>query len=167
MDSKECDLQRISGKKYVKRLLGWLALLCSTAGCSIQTSFPDRSSQQVWTAMKAVALNPDYEVAHYTKRWTVVSNLVDVDEDTYTIEIDRSLERILQRPRTNPLYETAAWVFTVQLIPGDPPRTEIQNRSISLPTKFQFEAERFFSDMRVLLAAPAARRPGATADRIQ
>ena len=139
--------------KIMALILSCWSLLVG-AGCAAQATFPGSSNAEVWKAMQAVALNPDYDVAHYTKRWTIVSNQVDVDDDARIIEIYRSLERILQRPRTNPLYQTADWIFTVRLEAGDPPRTVIQNRSLSLPTKFQFEAERYFSDMRVLLAPP-------------
>ena len=127
-------------------------------GCSIKESFPGSTSDQVWTAMKATAQSPDYQNAHYTKRWTVIDNFVDIDEASHVIEIDRSHERILQRPMTNPLYERTAWIFTVELLDGDPPVASIQNRGVSLPTKFQFEAERFFAEMRTLLE-----RPGTTA----
>lgn len=129
-------------------------LVFMAAGCSIKESFPGSTNDQVWKAMKATAQTPDYESAHYTKRWTVIDNFVDIDEESHIIEIDRSLERILQRPMTKPLYEKNSWVFTVELIDGDPPVTSIHNRGVSLPTKFQFEAERFFSDMRTLLKSP-------------
>ncbi|MCH2134534.1 MAG: hypothetical protein MK116_12380 [Phycisphaerales bacterium] len=124
------------------------------SGCSARETFPGSTSDQVWTAMKAVAMTPDYESAHYTKRWSIISNFVHVDEDSHVIEIDRELERLLRRPMTTPLYQDARWMFTVELVPGDPPAAIIHNRSISLPTKFQFEADRYFSDMRMLLETP-------------
>lgn len=140
--------------KTISALILLISLVSITSGCSIKESFPGSTSDQVWTAMKATARTPDYESAHYTKRWTIIDNFVEIDEDTHTIEIDRLLERILQRPMTKPLYEKSSWVFTVELIDGDPPVVAIHNRGVSLPTKFQFEAERFFLDMRELLKNP-------------
>ena len=48
----------------------------------------------------------------------------------------------------------AADIFTVLLLEGDPPVVEIENRSMSLPTKFDFEAQRYFADMQILLSPP-------------
>ena len=127
------------------------------AGCAAHQPFPGHTDDQVWTVMKAVAQSPDYKTAHYTKRWFIVNNFVDIDEDSKVIEIDRELERVLQRPQTNPLYEKVNWIFTVRLLDGDPPVVEIENRSPSLPTKFDFEAQRYFADMQVLLAPPMSR----------
>ena len=144
-------------------ILGFATLLLAVlavGGCSIQQPFPGAKNDQVWAAMKAVAQQPDYESAHYTKRWTIVDNFVDIDEKTHVIEIDRSLERILQRPMTTPLYQTASWIFTVKLVPGTPPAVMIHNRGMSLPTKFQFEAQRFFADMKSLLDGPMDRSVG-------
>ena len=124
------------------------------AGCSAHHPFPGHDEEQVWNAMKAVAQSPDYKTAHYTKRWFIVNNFVEIDEENHVIEIDRELERILQRPQTNPLYEKANWIFTVRLLEGDPPVVEIENRSMSLPTKFDFEAQRYFADMQILLSPP-------------
>ena len=140
--------------KTILQVILLISLQFIMVGCSIKESFPGSTSDQVWTAMKATAQSPDYQDAHYTKRWTIIDNFVDIDEESHVIEIDRSLERVLQRPMTNPLYEKSSWIFTVELIDGDPPVASIHNRGVSLPTKFQFEAERFFSEMRMLLKSP-------------
>ena len=144
----------------MKHLLLMLLPVLISTGCSMQVRFPGSTDQQVWTAMKAVAQQPDYQTAHYTKRWTVVDNFVEIDEDAHVIEIDRLLERVLQRPMTKPLHQEASWIFTVELVQGDPPGVVIRNRAFSLPTKFQFEAERYFSEVRSLLSGP---RPAAAA----
>ena len=141
----------------MKRLIFTFLPLLLLCGCSMEGRFPGFTDDQVWTAMKAVAQQPDYDSAHYTKRWTIVDNFVHIDEETHVIEIDRSLERVLQRPMTRPLHQTASWIFTVDLIREDPPGVMIHNRGFSLPTKFQFEAKRYFSDMRTLLDGPMDR----------
>ena len=141
----------------MKRLLFMLLPVLLCLSCSMEARFPGSTDKQVWTAMKAVAQQPDYQTAHYTKRWTIVDNFVDIDEEHRVIEIDRSLERILQRPMTKPLHEEVSWVFTVELVSEDPPGAIIHNRAFSLPTKFQFEAERYFSEVRSLLSGPIKR----------
>ena len=119
----------------MKQIIFMLLPVLLLCGCSMEARFPGSTNDQVWTVMKAVAQQPDYQTAHYSKRWTIIDNFVHIDDEQHLIEIDRSLERILQRPMTKPLHETASWVFTVELIPDDPPGVIIHNRGFSLPTR--------------------------------
>ncbi|HBZ97474.1 MAG TPA: hypothetical protein DEO57_06470, partial [Phycisphaerales bacterium] len=49
-------------------------------GCGVKADFGDRPTEQVWRALQAVAEQPDYDHEDYTKRWTVVENIVTIDE---------------------------------------------------------------------------------------
>ena len=126
------------------------SLLLLLAGCGVKADFSDRPTSQVWLAMQAVAEQPDYDHEDYTKRWTVVENIVTVDEADRRIDIERELERVLVRPRTKPLHEEVHWSIQVTLLPGN----QILFASVDprVPAHVQFEAERYFTSVRRLLA---------------
>lgn len=133
------------------RLLLLLPLLLLTA-CGANATFPDRNPEQLWKALQAVAENPDYDHDDITKRWTVVENIVHVDEADRRIDVDRHLKRLLHRPRSNPLYEDVHWRFQIHMLPTDPPSVRFESVDPALPTKAQFEGERYFDEVRRFLA---------------
>ncbi|MCH2149022.1 MAG: hypothetical protein MK095_06265 [Phycisphaerales bacterium] len=134
------------------RLLLLLLLPLLTAACGVDATFPDRKPDQLWKALKAVAENPDYDHADPTKRWTVVENIVHVDEVHRRIDIDRHLKRLLHRPRTNPLYEDVQWRFQIHMYPTDPLSVRFESIDPSLPTKAQFEGDRYFAAVHRFLS---------------
>lgn len=129
-------------------------ILCSIlmllTGCGIEADFSGHPSEQVWRAMQAVAEQPDYDHDDYTKRWTVVENIVHVDEDAHRIDIERQLERVLVRPRTRPLHQDEHWSFQVTLMQDN--QVLFRSMSPAIPAHVQFEANRYFASVRRLLA---------------
>ena len=129
-----------------------LSLTALLGACGAEADFAKYESWQVWRALKAVSENPDYNHEDYTKRWTVMENIVHVDEEDQRIDINRRLERVLRRPRTNPLHEDVTWHFQVQLLPGSENRVRFKNIGWALPTRVHFEADRFFAEVHRFLA---------------
>ena len=129
-----------------------LLLTLSLTACGVDATFPDRNPDQLWKALKAVAEHPDYDHSDITKRWTVVENIVHVDEVHRRIDIDRHLKRLLYRPRTKPLYEDVHWRFQIHMFPTDPLSVRFESIDPGLPTKAQFEGDRYFSEVRRFLA---------------
>ena len=127
-----------------------LSLALLLAGCGVKAEFGDRPTEQVWRALQAVAEQPDYDHEDYTKRWTVVENIVTVDEADRRIDIERELERVLVRPRTKPLHQEVHWSIQVTLLPGN----EVLFESVDpeIPAHVQLEADRYFTSVRRLLA---------------
>lgn len=129
-----------------------LLLSVCMVGCGVDATFPGRDPDQLWRALKAVAEQPEYGHQDPTKEWTLVENVVRVDEELRRIDIDRRVKRLLHRPRTKDLYEDVHWSFQVQQYPTDPPSVHFQANEPELPTKVQFEGDRYFTEVRFLLS---------------
>ncbi|MEM7229512.1 MAG: hypothetical protein AAF432_11945 [Planctomycetota bacterium] len=135
------------------RIPALLVVAVLLVGCKtgVTEQFVGYAPESVWTAMKAVAESPDYESGPYEDRWTVDRNDVFVDEAGRRIEIDRELKRWLQRPRTRTEKQKTRWTIRVTLDETNPPTVTFRDRGRHLPTDTQFEAGRYFRDMREIL----------------
>ncbi len=136
-------------------IIRFTVLLVTTlalGACGVEADFSDHQTYQVWRALQAAAEHPDYDHQDYTKRWTVMENIVHIDEDDRRIDIERRLERVLRRPRTKPLHQNETWHFQVHLLPGPENRVRFKNMAPAVPTHLQFEGERYFTEVRRLLA---------------
>ena len=127
-----------------------LATMLLLTGCGVDADFSDYPTDQVWRALQAVAEQPDYDHVDYTKRWTVTENIVHVDEEDRRIDIERDLERVLVRPRTQPLHQEEHWSLQVALLPGN--QVLFRTMTPAVPAHVQFEADRYFTSVRRLLA---------------
>ncbi len=143
------------------RALACVGLALAASGCSsVQQVFFGVAPGEVWSALVAVAETPDYSDLDPSKRWTVRENHVRANERTRTIEIYRELDRVLHRPRTQPLREQQTWRFRVVMIEDTPTTVTFISRGLGIPMKAVAEGERYFADVRTLLTAP---RPAAGA----
>ena len=134
-----------------------LSLVFATGCTSLRETYPGRSADQVWTAMKAVANEPNYSSGDSHKRWTVRENNVWVDEDNRRIEIFRRTTREIYQPMTNPQTQNREWRFSVTLEPVDPPEVKFVSRGFAVPAWAYEEADRYFDDLdAVLSGAPGA-----------
>ena len=129
-----------------------LAATLALGACGVEADFSEHQTYQVWRALQAAAEHPDYDHQDYTKRWTVMENIVHVDEADRRIDIERRLERVLRRPRTQSLHQNETWHFQVHLLPGPENRVRFKNMAPAVPTHSQFEGERYFAEVRRLLS---------------
>jgi hypothetical protein len=133
-------------------LAGLLLLACLATGCTTaDRQFPDRDPATVWQTLIAVANEPDYDGGTPEQRWVVEENHVWVDEANTRLEIYRTVKRVLHRPGAKPLPQRQSWRFQVLFDGGEPPMARFVSRGLAVPSKAQFEAERFFSDVESLL----------------
>ena len=74
-------------------------------------------TEQVWSAMKAVAQTPDYYMnsADVTQRWMIMENNVWIDDDAHRMEVQRRLERELHQPRSPVRQEQREWKIEIAL----------------------------------------------------
>ena len=125
---------------------GVLVTILIIGGCtSVKHSFLGYDSDQVWTAMVAVARTPAYD------DWNVAANNVWVDEREYRIEIQRHLRRVRYRPDTDPSRENQTWRFEIRLVELDPPLARFVSRGVGQPTDAYREGNRYFLDVHDLL----------------
>jgi len=137
----------------IPRVRGLLLLLPVLLGaCGVQSTFTGEDPAQLWRAMQAVAESPTYDKGDITKRWTVVENIVEVDNVDWRIDITRHLKRPLRRPGAKPLYEDLHWRFEIQLLHENPPRVQFSSIDPALPTKVQYEGDRYFAEVRSILS---------------
>ncbi|MDG2200675.1 MAG: hypothetical protein P8K80_05795 [Phycisphaerales bacterium] len=129
-----------------------VVMTLALGACGVEAEFGDHDTYQVWRALQAAAEHPDYNHQDYTKRWTVMENIVHVDDVDRRIDIERRLERVLHRPRTNPLHQNETWHFQITLLPGPGNLVHFDNMGPAVPTHLQFEAERYFAEVRRFLA---------------
>lgn len=116
-------------------------------GCGGQTaSFPGHSDPEVWNAMVTVAENPDY------RDWHVFENEVSATRSEGRVEIYRVLQRDLVEAGRPPRRQEEDWNITVQFLYTDPPTIEFRARDTGIPAHAWTEADRYFDDMRRVLA---------------
>jgi hypothetical protein len=121
------------------------------AGCTtVKQEFHGHDPGHVWTAMQAVAQNPEY------RDWHVVENHVHVDPAEARIHIYRILERSYVKPGSRPWDEEVDWRFHVVMEDVDPPTARFHTRGLVIPTRAQNEGRRFFAEVRRLLHAEGA-----------
>lgn len=129
------------GRSYL--LAGLLLVL---TGCTTQSAvFEDRSPEQVWTALIAVAEEPDYA------KWLVIENNVWVDPVYDRIEIRRELKRDLHRPGAPPARESQDLEFQVVLERTSPPAVTVTVRNAMIRGKAIMAIDHFFAEVRGLL----------------
>lgn len=127
-----------------------IVLLC---GCTTtRHAFEGYEAEEVWTAMVAVANTPNYNLGDPADRWTVRENQVWVDEERNRIEILRRVERVLYRPASRPEHQDREWKIQILLEEHDPPTVSFRARNVGVPSHAWDEAERYFAEMRDLLA---------------
>jgi hypothetical protein len=140
----------------VKRLV-IIAILLATGGCTtIEQPYAGFSSEEVWTAMKAVARTPTYD------DWKIVANDAWIDEAAHRIEVYRRLQRAAVQPGAPPHEEQQTWKLGVSLVQANPPTVKVISRGFALPTTAQQEVDHYFQgvyDILIGLPSEAAAPP--------
>ncbi len=132
--------------KITSSLMVILLAVSMLLGCTtVQQEFVGLPSDQVWTALVAVAESPDYD------DWTVTDNDVWVDEAAQRSEIYRRMRRVIQQPAYKARRENREWRFQVIFEPTDPPQATFTSRGLGVPSHAQHEGERYFLDVLDLL----------------
>ncbi|MCH8316306.1 MAG: hypothetical protein IIA64_10070 [Planctomycetes bacterium] len=133
--------------KITSRLMVVLLAVSMLFGCTtVHQEFAGLPSDQVWTALLAVAESPNYD------DWIVTDNDVWVDEATQRIEIYRRLRRVIQQPAYKARRENREWRFQVIFELTDPPLATFTSRGLGVPSHAQHEGERYFLDVLDLLS---------------
>lgn len=138
-------------------LVALIAVAVLGPGCASQTAtFPDRPRNQVWTAMVAVAENPDYP------DWRLLDNEVAVSPDGDRILVHRRVRRNLIEPGSPMRRQDRDWQFEIRLLDTEPPKAVFSSPSVVVPVWLQQEADRYFTSVRELLGevaqGPSAQR---------
>lgn len=132
--------------KITSRLMVVLLAVLTLSGCTtVHQEFAGLPSDQVWTALVAVAESPNYD------EWTVTDNDVWVDEAARRIEIYRRLRRVIHQPAYKARRENREWRFQVIFEPTDPPLATFTSRGLGVPSQAQEEGEHYFQDVMDLL----------------
>ncbi len=142
--------------KITSRLMVVLLAVSVLFGCTtVHQEFAGLPSDQVWTALVAVAESPGYD------DWIVTDNDVWVDEAAHRIEIYRRLRRVIHQPAYKARRENREWRFQVIFEPTDPPLATFTSRGLGVPSHAQHEGERYFLDVLDLLGGmpPADEAP--------
>ena len=142
--------------KITSRLMVVLPAISMLFGCTtVHQEFVGLPSDQVWTALVAVAQSPNYD------DWTLTDNDVWVDEAAQRIEIYRRLRRVIDQPASKARRENREWRFQVIFEPTDPPLATFTSRGLGVPSQAQHEGERYFLDVLDLLSGmpPEAEAP--------
>lgn len=143
-----------------------ILLLALPGGCtSLREYFVDAPPEQVWSALVAVAREPDYEHPDPGRRWTVTDNNVWVDESHGRIEIERKLDRVMRVPAAAPQRERREWQFQITFYADDHPNALFISRRAGLPIEARLEAERYFDAVHAMLGTKTRRRGVATLGR--
>jgi len=133
-------------------------------GCASQSAtFDGRPREQVWTAMVAVAEQPEY------RDWNLIENEVSIVPDQSRILVYRKLEVMRQAPGASPVEMKREWSFEITLDPpqeGKSPKVTFASTAVVLPARLKDEAERYFAAVGELLGEvkvpPAPKAPSTT-----
>ncbi len=129
--------------KITSRLMVVFLAVFTLSGCTtVHREFAGLPSDQVWTALVAVAESPNYD------DWTVTENDVWVDETARRIEIYRRLRRVIHQPASKTRRENREWRFQVIF---EPPLATFTSRGMGVPSHAQDEADRYFEDVLDIL----------------
>lgn len=146
------------------RFLFILAAAFVLTGCTVyERNYPGRTSDQVWSAMVAVAQQPDYDSEKWGK-WHVMQNEVWVDEPKARIEVYRELRRVVYNAgMVKPDEQDREYRMTIKLRDSGTPRIRFETRALELPTDGFTESQRYFDDVGALLEGMPAAAPAAPA----
>ena len=132
-----------------------LPAICAASllgGCASETAtFAGRPRDQVWTAMVAVAEQPDYQ------DWRMLDNVVSVDPDQEKIVLFRALRRVAVRPGADKVRQDREYQFEIKLEPENPKRPDAPATVVFatlqpiVPARLTDEAERYFASVAELL----------------
>ena len=135
------------------RRLVFLLLLSPLVSCSVPTKqWVGENKGYLWTAMIAAASTPDYSSKDPRKRWIVIENDVDVNDQLGRIVVRRKLSRSLKLARQNEQIDHREWFFIIKLLPKAPPTVTFDTtESQFVPARLQDEANRYFMQVDDLL----------------
>jgi hypothetical protein len=121
-------------------------------GCATESAtFEGRPRDQVWTAMVAVAEQPEYT------DWRMLDNLVAVDPEQEKIVIYRALRRVAVRPGADKVRQDREYQFEISLEPENPKHPDAPAKVVFatlqpiMPARLTDEAERYFASVAELL----------------
>lgn len=134
------------------RTLLLIGLFTLIAGCTSKSAvFPGRTPEQVWTAVVAVAEQPEYD------RWVVVENNVWVDPTNDRVEVDRTLKRDLHRQDSPAVREVEQLKMQIVLERTEPPAITATMRNQMIRAKAIIAIDHFFDEVRDLLGGGVAK----------
>ncbi len=138
-------------KRFATVVLVAFAVL-ALAGCTVyERKYPGRTPDQVWSAMVAVAQQPDYDSEKWGK-WHVTTNEVWVDEPEARIEVYRKLRRVVYNAgMVKPDEQDREYRMTMRLRDAGVPRIRFETRAFEIPADGYAESQRFFDDVGALL----------------
>ena len=141
----------------MRAMIGPMTLVLLLAGCTtVRQDFRGSAPDAVWAALVAAAETPEYgDELPVSERWTVLENEVWADEASGRIEIHRRLVRVVHHPRSEPHRQDRTWKFRIDFKAGEKPPTAIfVSRGLAVPIQAVVEGERYFADVKTLLARP-------------
>ncbi len=140
----------------MRAMIGSIALTLLLAGSTtVRQEFRGSAPDAVWSALVAAAQTPQYDDLEVSERWVVTENNVWPDRESGRIEIYRRLDRVLYRPRAEPQRQRRTWRFRVIFEPDKPPSALFVSRGLAVPIQARVEADRYFEDVKNLLASSA------------
>jgi hypothetical protein len=132
-------------------------LIPGIAGCSrpVVETFPGHDRDAVWSALVAVAQEPDYQGLPVEDRWIVKENEVWADESTGRIEIERRLERLLYAPAGSTWRQDRTWRLRVSLDEeAQQPQATLRHHGWVVPAHLWEEADFYFNEVWAILQGP-------------
>lgn len=124
-----------------------IGLALSASGCTTKSAvFPDRTPQQVWTALVTVCQQPEYE------KWILIENNVWVDANFDRVEVQRRLIRDFHRHGSTTIREDETYEMQFILEHSEPPVVTGTVRNPMIRAKGLMALEHVFDEMRDLLS---------------
>lgn len=136
----------------IRVVIATMSALCFLGCVATQHEYHNVDRNVLWTAMVAVANAPEYSNEDIMKRWVLVENDVVAHADIGKIDVHRIVDRTLHLPLQKSQYDRREIMFSVYLLPSNPPKVEFQSLNTQIfPVRGHDEAERFFSAVESML----------------
>jgi hypothetical protein len=139
-------------QRVLRAMLPSACLAGLLGGCATESAtFEGRPRDQVWTAMVAVAEQPEYA------DWRMLDNLVAVDPEQEKIVVYRALRRVAVRPGADKVRQDREYQFEISLEPENPKQPDAPAKVVFatlqpiMPSRLTDEAERYFASVAELL----------------
>ena len=135
-------------------ILYFLAIILLSSCSASSKTWKGYSSDEIWTAMIAVAKSPDYSADNPRNRWHVLENVVQINTEDSEIKIHRILRRSIKLAMQSVQVDNREMILKISLENNEFPEVKFEELSSQIiPARALNESHLFFNQLDELLGS--------------